>query len=65
MDLSKQAYELCREQDALGLRAFLEAHPDVDVFLCKGEEWNISITGQAASHESSSACRWCLTLEWT
>jgi hypothetical protein len=31
LELSKQAYALCREQDASGLRAFLEAHSaDID-----------------------------------
>jgi hypothetical protein len=31
MELSRQAYELCHALDAPGLRAFLEAHSDIDL----------------------------------
>jgi hypothetical protein len=39
LELSKQAYELCREQDASGLQAFLSAHAaDIDLYLHEGDE---------------------------
>jgi ankyrin repeat protein len=58
LELSKQAYELCRNEDAPGLRSFLEAHPEVDVFLHEegetvdGTEYNCNVVGLAASHKS-------------
>jgi ankyrin repeat protein len=36
--LSKEAFDLCREQDALGLRAFFELHPDVSHYIFLHEE---------------------------
>jgi ankyrin repeat protein len=58
LELSKQAYELCREQDAPGLRAFLEEHPDMDVLqhvgeaLANGKRWKCDVVHLAASHKS-------------
>jgi ankyrin repeat protein len=54
LELSEQAYELCREQDAPGLRAFLEEHPDVDVLLHEkvGGGLKRDIVGLAAGHTS-------------
>jgi ankyrin repeat protein len=53
LELSKQAYELCRDRDAPGLRAFLEAHPEVDVFLHEdGDGYNI--VGVAAGNEDTA-----------
>jgi ankyrin repeat protein len=64
LELSKQAYALCGEQDASGLRAFLEAHSgDIDLYLHEGEKkieeicgttntYTVNIMGLAATHES-------------
>jgi hypothetical protein len=62
LELSKQAFELCREQDAPGLRAFLEEYPDVDVLLHEDEELGdtgrpCSIAGLAASHKPPRCLR--------
>jgi hypothetical protein len=68
LELSKQAYEICRGEDAPGLRAFLEEHPDVDVLL--HEEVDdvatipLNILFLAAGHKSRGVCRFCLTLGW-
>jgi hypothetical protein len=64
--LSKRAYDLCREEDASGLRAFLEEHPDVDVYEHIGDgqtvgpgpgggdlTWHCSIVGVAAQYKST------------
>jgi ankyrin repeat protein len=60
MELSKQAYELCRVQNAQGLRAFLETHSaDIDLYLHEEEVTDpdgtpiaVNIMGLAAHHES-------------
>jgi hypothetical protein len=58
LELSKQAYVLCREQDASGLRAFLEEHSaDIDLYRMRGrretsEDGTFNIMGLAAHHES-------------
>jgi hypothetical protein len=49
LELSKQAFELCREQDAPGLRAFLEAHPGVDLTASRGGRDNKIILQQHRS----------------
>jgi ankyrin repeat protein len=63
LELSKQAYSLCRDQNASGLRAFLEEHgADIDLNLHEQKEylflrkeysmWTFNIIGLAAHHES-------------
>jgi hypothetical protein len=61
LELSKQAFELCREQDAPGLRAFLEEHPDVVVLLHEEVEYDAgtsyNIISLAAWHEPPESLR--------
>jgi ankyrin repeat protein len=56
LELSKQAYALCSEKDASGLRAFLEEHSaDIDLYLHEQKEYDtrtFNIMGLAAHHES-------------
>jgi ankyrin repeat protein len=54
LELSKQAYELCCEHNATGLREFLEAHPDVLLYLYAYERrrkggHSCNVVGLAAS----------------
>jgi hypothetical protein len=58
--MSKQAFELCWEKDAPGLRAFLHTHcADIDLYLhekkivWKCREMSLNIMGSAAMHDST------------
>jgi hypothetical protein len=67
MELSKQAYALCREQDVSGLRAFLEEHAaDIDLYLHEQQEYDtrtFNIMGLAAHHESPECLKVMLDFE--
>jgi ankyrin repeat protein len=52
LELSKQAFELCVNADSSALRAHLDAHPGIDVYLYEKEGY-FNIMGVAAHHEST------------
>jgi hypothetical protein len=72
LELSEQAYALCRELDASRLQEFLEAHSaDIGLYLHEGEETTEDGTADSQrislawlfSTSLQSVCRCCLTLK--